>query len=101
MPRELKEVIKVKLRGNEMWFRICKVLFRQKISCAKKIAEEIGCDSEKVSSQLRTLEDSKIIESTGRIRRNHLADRHRKGNYSKFYLLTETAGEAMREILKE
>ncbi len=100
MPREFKGVAKIKITENEIWFKICKVLFCQEISCASLIAEEIDCDSKKVASQLNRLNDSKIIEPTDRITMNYLF-KHRNGNFGQFYLLTETAEKAMEEILKE
>jgi len=100
MPRELKEVMKIKLGENKVWFEICEVLFRQEISCASVIAKEIDCDSKKVARQLNRLRDFGIIRPTGKITKNYLA-KHRNGNFGQFYLLTETAGEAMEEILKK
>jgi len=97
----LKEVMKIKITENKMWFKICRALFHRKISCAKEIVKEIGCDPQEVRSRFVTLEDYGITKLTGVIPKNHLADKHRKGNYSKFYLLTETARKVMEEILRK
>lgn len=96
----LKEVIKKKVTENEIWFKICKVLFYQEISCAKEIAKEIKCDPQKIRSQLVELKKSGIVESTGRIPIGYLA-RHKNGTFSKFYLLAEMTKEIMEEILAE
>lgn len=95
-----KEVMKINLTENEMWFEICKVLFHQKISCASVIAKKINYDPTKVAGQLNRLEEVGIIESTGKITINYLAE-HKKGTFGKFYLLTETAREVLKEILEE
>ena len=95
-----KEVMKMKITENEMWFKICRALFYQKISCAKKIAEEIRCDSRKIGSRFATLKKLGIIEPTGIIPMDYLA-KHKNGTFGKFYLLTETAREVMEEILRE
>ena len=96
-----KEVMKIKITENKIWFKICEVLFYQKISCAKEIAKEIKCSSQKARDQLDTLRKLGIIKPTGRIPMKDLAEKDRMGNFSQYCLLTETAREAMEEMLKE
>ena len=100
---EFKEVMKIKkkLRKNKMWFKICKVLLRQEISCAKKIAKEINCTTEEVGNRFVTLKKDGIIKPTKRIPTEDLTEKGRNGNFCQFYLLTETAKKAMEEILEE
>ena len=96
-----KEVIKIKIAENEIWLKICEALFYQEISCASVVAEKIDYDSTvKIANQLRELKRFGITKSTGKVPIKYLA-KHRNGNFGKFYLLTETAKEAMEEILKE
>ncbi len=84
-----------------MWFKICEVLFRRKTSCAKKIAEEIGCDPQKVRNRFVTLKKLGIIKPTSKGLAEDLGEKGRNGNFCQYYLLTETAEKAMGEILKE
>ena len=93
--------IKKKLEKNEMWFRICKVLFRRKTSCAKKIAKEIGYTTEEVRNRFFTLKKDGIIKPTSKGLEADLTEKGRNGTFCQYYLLTETAKKAMEEILKE
>ena len=97
-----KEVMKIKITENEIRLKICEALFYQEISCASVIAEKIDkdCNSTKISNQLRELKGFGITESTGKVTINYLVE-HRNGNFGKFYLLTEIAREAMKEIMEE